>query len=318
MEYKVSFVIPVFNAQQYLRECVDSIIAQDSFENTEIILVDDGSFDASGAICDMYSERFENIKMQDVLNELSKKIESKDFQVEKLDIGYNTPTSIQQEFNSEYIYARLQEFLKDNDNFIVETGTAIHGVAKMKFPKNVNIFTQNLWASIGWATPATLGVCVAASDKRTILVTGDGAHQMTAMELGTILRHNFKPIIIVINNAGYLTERLLCINDNDEFNNINKLNYSKFSRTFEFDIWATRVNNSDDFDKALRVTQIMDKLCYIEVCTQKDDSPELSKKILGSFNKYKNSSQKSSSDIKIKEESSFNYSTTIHESLRED
>lgn len=62
MEYKVSFVIPVFNAQQYLRECVDSIIAQDSFENTEIILVDDGSFDASGAICDMYSERFENIK----------------------------------------------------------------------------------------------------------------------------------------------------------------------------------------------------------------------------------------------------------------
>ena len=110
---------------------------------------------------------------------------------------------------------------------------------------------------------------------------------------------------------------MLCINDNDEFNNINKLNYSKFSRTFEFDIWATRVNNSDDFDKALRVTQIMDKLCYIEVCTQKDDSPELSKKILGSFNKYKNSSQKSSSDIKIKEESSFNYSTTIHESLRE-
>ena len=264
------------------------------------------------------NERFENIKMQDVLNELSKKIESKDFQVEKLAIGYNTPTSIQQEFNSEYIYARLQEFLKDNDNFIVETGTAIHGVAKMKFPKNVNIFTQNLWASIGWATPATLGVCVAASDKRTILVTGDGAHQMTAMELGTILRHNFKPIIIVINNAGYLTERLLCINDNDEFNNINKLNYSKFSRTFEFDIWATRVNNSDDFDKALRVTQIMDKLCYIEVCTQKDDSPELSKKILGSFNKYKNPSQKSSSDIKIKEESSFNYSTTIHESLRED
>lgn len=63
MEYKVSFIIPVFNAQQYLRECVDSIIAQDGFENAEIILVDDGSSDASGAICDMYSERFENIKV---------------------------------------------------------------------------------------------------------------------------------------------------------------------------------------------------------------------------------------------------------------
>lgn len=62
MKCKISFVIPVYNAQEYLRECVDSIIAQDSFENTQVVLVDDGSSDASGAICDMYSDRFENIK----------------------------------------------------------------------------------------------------------------------------------------------------------------------------------------------------------------------------------------------------------------
>lgn len=62
MKCKISFVIPVYNAEKYLRECVDSIIAQDSFENIQIVLVDDGSSDASGAICDMYSDRFENIK----------------------------------------------------------------------------------------------------------------------------------------------------------------------------------------------------------------------------------------------------------------
>ncbi|MGN1169366.1 MAG: glycosyltransferase family 2 protein [Acutalibacteraceae bacterium] len=62
MKCKISFVIPVYNAQKYLRECVDSIIAQDSFENIQVVLVDDGSSDASGAICDMYSDRFENIK----------------------------------------------------------------------------------------------------------------------------------------------------------------------------------------------------------------------------------------------------------------
>ena len=62
MKCKISFVIPVYNAQEYLRECVDSIIAQDSFENIQVVLVDDGSSDASGAICDMYSDRFENIK----------------------------------------------------------------------------------------------------------------------------------------------------------------------------------------------------------------------------------------------------------------
>ena len=63
MKYKISFVIPIYNSQKYLRECVDSIIAQDCFDETiQIVLSDDGSTDASAAICDMYSQRFENIK----------------------------------------------------------------------------------------------------------------------------------------------------------------------------------------------------------------------------------------------------------------
>lgn len=61
MKYKISFIVPVYNAQKYLRECVDSIIVQDGFESIELVLVDDGSSDASAAICDMYSQRFENI-----------------------------------------------------------------------------------------------------------------------------------------------------------------------------------------------------------------------------------------------------------------
>lgn len=62
MKCKVSFVIPVYNAEQYLRECIDSIVGQGGFDSAEIILVDDGSSDGSGAICDIYSERFKNIK----------------------------------------------------------------------------------------------------------------------------------------------------------------------------------------------------------------------------------------------------------------
>ena len=47
----VSVVVPVYNVQEYLEKCVDSILAQ-TYENMEIILVDDGSKDASGRICD--------------------------------------------------------------------------------------------------------------------------------------------------------------------------------------------------------------------------------------------------------------------------
>lgn len=50
---KLSIIVPVFNIEQYLRKCVDSLLAQD-LDDYEIILVDDGSTDGSGAICDSY------------------------------------------------------------------------------------------------------------------------------------------------------------------------------------------------------------------------------------------------------------------------
>lgn len=51
MEPLISVIIPVYNVEQYLRRCVDSVIAQ-SYSNIEIILIDDGSTDKSGEICD--------------------------------------------------------------------------------------------------------------------------------------------------------------------------------------------------------------------------------------------------------------------------
>lgn len=51
---QLSIIIPIYNTEKYLRECIDSILAQ-TFTDFEVILVDDGSTDASGAICDEYS-----------------------------------------------------------------------------------------------------------------------------------------------------------------------------------------------------------------------------------------------------------------------
>ncbi len=50
---KLSFIVPVYNVEQYLRKCVDSLLAQD-YDSYEIILIDDGSTDNSGVICDEY------------------------------------------------------------------------------------------------------------------------------------------------------------------------------------------------------------------------------------------------------------------------
>ena len=59
---KISVVVPVYNVKAYLGRCVDSILDQ-NWDNLEIILVDDGSTDGSGELCDEYGEKYEKIRV---------------------------------------------------------------------------------------------------------------------------------------------------------------------------------------------------------------------------------------------------------------
>lgn len=52
----ISVIVPVYNAERYLPECIESILSQ-SFTDFELILVDDGSTDSSPSICDEYSSK---------------------------------------------------------------------------------------------------------------------------------------------------------------------------------------------------------------------------------------------------------------------
>ena len=63
MENKlITVIIPIYNVQQYLPKCIESVLNQ-TYSNLEIILVDDGSSDLSGSICDEYAERDKRIKV---------------------------------------------------------------------------------------------------------------------------------------------------------------------------------------------------------------------------------------------------------------
>ena len=62
MENKVSVIIPVYKVEKYLEKCIDSVINQ-SYSNLEIILVDDGSPDNCGKICDKYAKKDNRIRV---------------------------------------------------------------------------------------------------------------------------------------------------------------------------------------------------------------------------------------------------------------
>lgn len=64
---KISCIIPVYNVEKYLHRCLDTICNQ-TYSNLEIILVDDGSSDSSGNLCDTYAAKYNNIKTIHISN----------------------------------------------------------------------------------------------------------------------------------------------------------------------------------------------------------------------------------------------------------
>ena len=60
---RYSIIVPVYNVEDYLPECVDSLLAQDTATPYEILLVDDGSTDSSGSICDAYADKDARVRV---------------------------------------------------------------------------------------------------------------------------------------------------------------------------------------------------------------------------------------------------------------
>lgn len=116
------------------------------------------------------------------------------------------------------LYPQWADFLQPDDIVIAETGTSSMGLAFAQMPKGATFDNQSLWSAIGWATPAAFGAAVAAPDRRVVLFTGDGSHQLTAQEISQMGRRGLKPTVFVLNNSGYLIERLLCQDPNIAYN----------------------------------------------------------------------------------------------------
>ncbi len=80
---------------------------------------------------------------------------------------------------------------------------------------------------------------MAAPQRRTVLITGEGSHQLTAQEVGQFYRYGLKPMIFVLNNHGYLIERLLCKHGEIEYNDVASWNYQQLPAALGRENWFT-------------------------------------------------------------------------------
>ena len=246
--------------------------------------------DIQGTYTIVENEKYKNVLMKDILEALTDGVEQKCLEIPEVNIGFKAVgEATDNKLSSKYIYPRIQDFLKENDILIAETGIIPYGIAPARLPRNFEKNTQTLWGSIGWATPACFGAQMAAKDRRVILFTGEGSHQLTASEIGNVMHNGLRPIVIVLNNSGYTIERILSNDPWDAFNDIIEWDYSKLPGVFAGDYWVAQARTEADFDKALRQAEIeqQSKMCYIEIFTDKMDVPELTQHIIDSLKAVK-------------------------------
>jgi indolepyruvate decarboxylase len=220
---------------------------------------------------------FHDIEMGDVLSSLASRVSRRGGYTSLQPASLGPVTGADGEaITAEALYARWAGFLRPADIVIAETGTSSMGLAFAQMPKGATFHNQTLWGAIGWATPAAFGAAVAAPDRRVVLFTGEGSHQLTAQEISQMGRRGLKPTVFVLNNSGYLIERLLCKDPDIAYNDLAAWRYSELPHALGCDGWfTTRVTTCGELDQALQQAGQNGSASYIEVVTGEYAAPPL-------------------------------------------
>jgi indolepyruvate decarboxylase len=121
------------------------------------------------------------------------------------------------------LFERLNWELKDNTVIIADVGDALFGGLDLITHCRTEFLSPAYYLSLGFAVPASIGAQLADRNLRPLVLVGDGAFQMTGIETSTIARLGLNPVIVVLNNFGYATERPL---QDGPFNDLQPWQYS--------------------------------------------------------------------------------------------
>jgi len=146
--------------------------------------------------------------------------------------------------------ARINEQIDEDTIVITDIGDALFSASELTIHKHTEFISPAYYTSMGFSVPAALGALTARPKSRVLVIVGDGAFQMTGMELSTIVARGLSPIIIVNNNKGYGTERFLHAGQ-WKYNDINPWQYHKLPEVLGGGT-GYEVRTEGEFDQALK------------------------------------------------------------------
>lgn len=193
---------------------------------------------------------FHNVQLGDLLRRLSKmslKCVKRDIPKKHLQRPETFKAMKGAKVTVNRLFEKINTFLDETMIVICDVGDSLFGGADLVMRRHTDFISPAYYTSMGFSVPAALGAQMASPKHRPIVIVGDGAFQMTGMELSTIHRRGLNPIVIVLNNKGYTTERFIL---DGPFNDIGNWNYHKITELIGGG-WGFEVSTETDLEKAL-------------------------------------------------------------------
>jgi indolepyruvate decarboxylase len=215
------------------------------------------------------SHFYQQVQLRDFIRELASAIQPRSYLVSHPAESYHPKQPFVPEPSRELTAIRLYEclnyYLDDHMILLSEPGDAFCATPEFHIEEAENFIVQVYYCSIGFCTPAALGVAMARPGKRPVVLSGDGAFQMTAQEVSTLIRERCPALFVIINNDGYLIERRL--HQDGMYNDIQMWQYAKLPGMFGDGSFVTgiRVTTEEELEQAMKTAiSEKDKLVFIE------------------------------------------------------
>lgn len=165
------------------------------------------------------------------------------------------------------LFERLNELLTDDMTIVSDVGDCLFGATDLVIHRLTEFLAPAYYTSMGFGVPAAVGVSCANPKRRAVVLVGDGAFQMTGMELSTIVRQKLRPIIVVLNNKGYTTERFI---KDGPYNDILDWNYHELPAVLGAG-QGFLVTTEDEFEEAWKIAWRAKEFCLLNVVLDKMD-----------------------------------------------